>query len=68
MLENTCCNNSNMKGEKETSESIPALAFPVVIKLFPDHADHNLITDETTCVHDLLGFLAEGGLLGDLRS
>jgi len=46
---------------------LPALALLVVLELFPDHANHDLVADEAAMVHDLLGLLAKSGLLGDLR-
>lgn len=44
----------------------PVLALCVVVKLALDHVDHDLVADETTLVHDLLGLLSEVGLLRDL--
>lgn len=44
----------------------PVLALGIVVQLALDHVDHNLVTDETTLVHDLLGFLSKVGLLRDL--
>lgn len=46
--------------------SLPALAFLIVVKLLLDHADDNLVADETTLVHNLLGLATKGSLLGDL--
>lgn len=46
----------------------PVLALGVVLQLALDHVDHDLVGDETTLVHDLLGLLAEVGLLSDLRT
>lgn len=45
---------------------IPVLTLGVVVQLALDHVDHDLITDEATLVHDLLGFLSKIGLLRDL--
>lgn len=47
---------------------LPSLALLVVVQLLLDHADDNVIADEAALVHDLLGFAAERGLLGDLRA
>jgi hypothetical protein len=47
---------------------IPVLALDVVLQLALDHANHDLVGNETTLVHDLLGLLAEVGLLSDLRT
>lgn len=48
--------------------NIPALALLVVVELLLDHANDNVVTDETTLVHDLLRFAAKGSLLSNLRS
>lgn len=47
-------------------KNIPALALLVVLQLVLDHANDNVVADETALVHDLLGLLAESGALGDL--
>lgn len=47
-------------------KNIPALALLVVVELLLDHANDNLVRDETAGIHDLLSRLAEGGLLGNL--
>ena len=44
----------------------PVLASPVVLQLVPDHADHDIIANESARVHDLLGCPTKLGLLGDL--
>ena len=44
----------------------PVLALGVVVQLALDHVDHDLVADETTLVHDLLGFLSKIGFLRDL--
>lgn len=46
--------------------NIPALALGVVVELLLDHANDNVVADETALVHDLLGLPAERCLLGDL--
>ena len=46
----------------------PPLALRVLLELLLDHADHDLVTDETTLVHDLLGGLAQLSLAGNLRT
>ena len=48
------------------SQHIPVPAFTVVLNLVLDHVDHDLIANQSTLVHDLLGLLAEVGLCGDL--
>jgi hypothetical protein len=58
----------DMRGIGETGKYTPALALRIVVKLLLDHADNDVIADETALVHDLLGFSAERSLLGDLRS
>ena len=47
---------------------VPSLALLVILELLPDHANHDLVADQTAGIHDLLGFPAEGGLLSNLRS
>lgn len=44
----------------------PVLALSVVVELALDHVDHDIITDQATLVHDLLGLSAQISLLGDL--
>lgn len=46
----------------------PVLALLVRLQLVLDHTDHDLIRDQSTGIHDLLGLLAELGLLADLVS
>lgn len=46
---------------------LPSLALLVVVQLGLDHADDNVVTDEATCVHNLLGLPTQRSLLGDLR-
>lgn len=53
---------------RKTWENIPALALLVVGELLLDHADDNIVADQTALVHDLLGLSAEGSLLCNLRS
>lgn len=48
------------------SSSAPVLALLVVLKLALDHANDNLVADEATLVHDLLGLSSELRLLCDL--
>lgn len=45
---------------------LPSLALLVVIQLSLDHADDDVVTDEATSVHDLLGLPTQRSLLGDL--
>lgn len=47
---------------------IPILALAVLLELCLDHVDHDLVADETSGVHDLLCFPAEGCLGRDLCS
>lgn len=49
-------------------QSLPVLTLSIVLKLVPDHADHDLVTDEATLLHDFLCLAAERGLFGDLRA
>ena len=46
----------------------PVLALGVVVQLTLDHVHHDLVANQATLVHDLLGLLSEIGLLGDLGS
>lgn len=55
-------------GHGQGWEHIPSLALLIVVELLLDHANDNLIADETALVHDLLGLAAEGSLLRNLRS
>lgn len=52
----------------EAVEDEAALALLVGLELALDHADDDVVADEAAGVHDLLGLLAERGLLGDLGS
>lgn len=45
---------------------IPSLALLVVLELVLDHADDNVVGDESALVHDLLGLATELSLLCDL--
>ena len=47
--------------------NIPVLALCVVFNLVFDHSNHDLVTDESTLVHDLLCLTAQRGFLCDLR-
>jgi hypothetical protein len=51
-----------------TRNDSPVLALLVVGQLVLDHVDHDLVADEVSSVHDLLGLFTEVGLLLDLRS
>ena len=53
---------------KRPSISLPLFAIFVVLQFTFDHADHYLITDQTTLVHYLLGFPPKRGLLRYLIS
>ena len=44
----------------------PVLALVVVLELVLDHVDHDLVADQTTLVHNLLGLTSQLGLLCDL--
>lgn len=50
------------------ASNIPIGAFPVVMKLFLDHVDHDVVADKSALIHYLLGFSTEGSLFGDLSS
>jgi hypothetical protein len=47
---------------------IPSFALRVVVQFLLDHADDDIIANQATLVHDLLGFPAEWRLLRNLRS
>jgi hypothetical protein len=51
-----------------SSSHAPVLTFLVGLQLVLDHTDHDLVRDQTTSVHDLLGFLTQLCLGSDLRS
>jgi hypothetical protein len=53
-------------GAREAVEDEARLALGVVLELALDHANHDLVADETALVHDLLGLSAQLGLLCDL--
>lgn len=55
-------------GTREAVEDEAGLALGVVLELALDHANHDLVADETALVHDLLGLSAQLGLLGDLSA
>lgn len=44
----------------------PVLASLVVLKLVLDHSDHDVVTDKTSRVHNLLGCNSERSLCRDL--
>lgn len=46
------------KGGVFECRNSPSSAFLIVVELCLDHADDNIIADETALVHDLLGFAA----------
>lgn len=46
----------------------PALALLVAVELLFDHANHDIVADQTARIHDLLGLDTERGLLSDLGS
>lgn len=52
----------------QSTSNIPIGAFPVVMKLFLDHIDHNVVADKSALIHNFLRFSAEGSLFGDLGS
>lgn len=45
---------------------IPVLARLVVFQLVLDHADHDVVTDKPTSIHNILRLHTESGLLRDL--
>lgn len=53
---------------RETVEDEAGLALGVVLELALDHANHDLVADETALVHDLLGLSTQLGLLCDLST
>lgn len=53
-------------GSWEAVEYEAALALLVVFKLVLDHANDDVVGDQSTLVHDLLGLLAELSALCDL--
>ena len=48
--------------------NVPSLALLVVLELVLDHANDNVVGNESTLVHDLLGLATELSLLCDLRT
>lgn len=46
----------------------PVVALGVLLELLLDHTDHDLVADEATLVHDLLGGFTQVGLPRDLVS
>lgn len=57
---------SNLFVVPRKSRCAPVLALLVALELALDHANDNLVADEATLVHDLLGLSAELRLLCDL--
>lgn len=55
-------------GTREAVKDEARLALGVVLELALDHANHDLVADETALVHDLLGLSAQLGLLCDLSA
>jgi len=64
----TAAERCPLAGFATDRSDIPSLALLVVLQLLLNHANDDVIADETTLVHDLLGFPAERSLLGDLGS
>jgi len=54
-------------GRKRLHDS-PVGTLLVLLELLPDHANHDLVADKSSGVHDLLSGLAELGLSSDLRT
>lgn len=52
--------------EREWDLYTPVLALRVALQLALDHVDHNLVANQATLIHDLLGLPSEVGLLRDL--
>lgn len=52
--------------EREWNRYTPVLALRVAFQFALDHVDHNLVANQTTLIHDLLGLPSEVGLLRDL--
>lgn len=46
---------------------LPVGAILVLLELLLDHTDHNVVTDQSSSIHNLLGGLSELGLSRDLR-
>ena len=44
----------------------PVVALGVLLELLLDHTDHDLVADETSGIHDLLGLATEGCLRSNL--
>ena len=44
---------------------LPVLALLVVLQVVLDHVDHDLVADESTVIHDLLGLHTDLGLVGN---
>lgn len=44
----------------------PVLTLFIGLDLALDHVHHDLVADETTGIHDLLGFFTQSSLLRDL--
>jgi hypothetical protein len=53
---------------REAVKNEAGLALGVVLELALDHANHDLVADETALVHDLLGLSTQLGLLCDLSA
>lgn len=50
------------------SRYLPVGAFSVRFQLALDHVDHNVVADQTSLIHDLLGFTSQSRLLSYLSS
>lgn len=61
-----CFRSCSESERKRLPVDSPESALLVGIELLLDHANHDLVTDESTLVHDLLGLFAEVGTLLDL--
>ena len=49
-----------------SNEDVPVLTGLVILQLVLDHANHNVVADEPSGIHDLLGFYTESSLGRDL--
>lgn len=56
------------RADRERGKVSPLGAVLVLLELLLDHADHDLVADQSTGVHDLLGGFSELSLSSDLRS
>lgn len=56
----------SLRDTAQRARYLPVLALGIALQFTLDHANHNLVADQTTLVHDLLRLPSKVGLFRDL--